>query len=184
MSNEKMAAMDQVSAACVYGTQPNEVMEIHGRYHLVCYDVDGNLKWEDWIDNVVATVGRNDMLDKYLSGTSWSTGTVYMGLKNSGAVNAADTMSSKAWSELNIIASRPSVSFSSASGGSKGTSTAVVFDITAAGPTTVNGVFVVVGGTSAVNNTTGVLYSVGDFSSSKSVVSGDKINVTYSTSLT
>lgn len=161
-----------------------ESMEIVGRYAAECRDAEGNLKWTEEFDNLVTTVGKNDMLDKYLAGSGWTTGTVYMGLKGSGSAAAGDTMSSHAgWSQLDITANRGTTSFSAASSGSKQTSSAVAHAITAAGPTTVAGVYLVIGGTSANANTTGVLFSAGDFSASRSVVSGDTINVTYTASL-
>lgn len=188
MSTDKIAAMDQVSAACKYNTQPADAMEIHGRYRLVCRDKDGNIKWDDIIDNTVMTVGKNEMLDKYLSGSAWTTGTVYMGLKSTGTPNAADTMAlHSTWTELNITASsgaRQAVTFAAAGSGSKATSSAVSFSVTAAGPTSVFGVFVVVGGSATNGNTSGTLFSAGDFSSSKSVVNGDTIAVTYTATLT
>jgi hypothetical protein len=162
-----------------------EKMLIAGKYFAECRDKDGKLKWKDEIKNLVTTVGKNDMLDKYLAGSSWSTGTVYMGLKGTGSAAAGDTMASHAgWSELNISASsgaRQSVSFSAASSGSKATSSAVSWSITGSG--TVYGCFIVIGGTSTNGNTTGVLFSAGDFASSRAVISGDTLNVTYSASL-
>lgn len=175
------------SAGVVARPSIDEGMQIKGRYTIECRDAEGNLKWSDEFNNLVTTVGKNDMLDKYLAGSAWSTGTVYMGLKGAGSAAAGDTMSSHAgWSELNISASsgaRLATTFSAASSGSKATSSAVSFSITAAGPTTVAGIFVVVGGTATNANTTGTLFSAGDFSSSRSVVSGDTLNVTYTASV-
>lgn len=160
-------------------------MEIHGHYIVRCVGADGQVKWSESFDNLVTTVGKNDMLDKYLAGTTWTTGTVYMMLKGTGTAAAGDTMSSHAgWSELNASASsgaRQSVSFSAASSGSKATSAAVAWSIT--GSATVAGVAIVIGGTSTNANTTGVLFSVGDFGAPRSVVNGDTLNVTYSASL-
>lgn len=164
-----------------------EEMLAKGRYTVECRDADGNLKWTDGFDNLVTTVGKNDLLDRYLAGSAWTTGSVYVGLKGSGAPAAADTMSSHAsWSELNVSASsgvRQAMSFAAASAGAKASSAAASFTIAAAGPTTVVGMFMVVGGTSANGNTTGVLFSVGDFSVSRSVVAGDVLNVSYSVSV-
>lgn len=180
----KLNINDSIGTGLISNPSLMDEMMIVGKYQIQCFDKDGNVKWNDDFHNLVTTVGKNDMLDKYLSGATWSTGTVYMGLKGTGTALAADTMTSHAsWSELNITSVRGTVTFSAASSGSKQTSSAVAFSITAAGPTTVAGVFVVIGGTSAINNTTGVLFSAGDFSSSRSVVSGDTLNVTYTTSV-
>jgi hypothetical protein len=184
---EKMNVADLVGAGMIVRPGLAEEMLVKGKYIVECRGEDGELKWTDEIKNLVTTAGKNDMLEKYLEGSSWSTGTVYMGLKGAGSAAAGDTMSSHGgWSELNISASsgvRQSVSFGAASSGSKATDAASSFSITTAGPTTVAGVFIVIGGTSANGNTTGVLFSAGDFASSRSVIAGDTLNVTYTASL-
>lgn len=175
---------DGSAASLVARTGAAEKMAIVGVYHVECLDADGNVRWADDVPNLVVTVGINDMFNKYLSGSAWSTGTVYMGLKGTGTVNAADTMTSHAgWLALDITASRASVTFAAASGGSKTTSAASANVITAAGPTTVAGCFIVIGGTSANTDTTGTLFSAGDFTGgSRSVYAGDTLNVSYSVS--
>ena len=61
------------------------------------------------------------------------------------------------------------------------TSAAVVFNMTGSG--TVSGAFINVGGSSAIDNTTGTLFSIGAFTAgNKTVTSGDTINVTYTLS--
>lgn len=187
MSNEKMAATDQVSAACGYNTQPSDAMGIHGKYHAVCYDKDGNIKWEDDIENLVTTVGKNLTLDTILGNSA--AGAVVMGLKGTGSAAAGDTQASHAgWLEVGgtnaptYSGNRQTPSFSAASSSSKTTSSAVSFSITGTG--TVAGCFINIGGSATKDNTTGTLFSAGDFSSSKSVVNGDTIAVTYTASLT
>lgn len=185
--NDAMNTVTSASAGVITRPSVDEGMLVKGRYTIECRDADGNLKWSDEFNNLVTTVGKNAMLDQYLAGSAWSTGTVYMGLKGTGSAAAGDTMASHAgWSELNITATsgaRLAMTFSAASSGSKVTSSAVSHSITAAGPTTVAGVFVVVGGSATNANTTGTLFSAGDFSSSRSVVSGDSLNVTYTVSV-
>jgi hypothetical protein len=183
----KMNASEAMGVGLVARNGVAEGCEIKGRYVVECFDKDGNAKWSDAIDNLVTTVGKNLMLDKTLAGSSWSTGTVYMGLKGTGSAASGDTMSSHSgWSELNITSSsgaRQSMSFNSASSGSKATSAAVSFSITTAGPTTVAGVFTVISGSATNADTTGTLFSAGDFSSSRSVVSGDTLQVSYTASV-
>lgn len=180
---DKLNTTDGVAAGLVARNAHTENGHIVGVYRVECLDADGNLRWADDIYNLVTTEGKNDLLDKYLAGSSWTTGTVYMGLKGAGTAAAGDTLASHAsWSELNISASsgaRQSVSFAAASSGSKATSSAVSWSITSSG--TVAGCFIAVGGTSANGNTTGKLFSAGDFSGgSRAVVNGDTINVSYS----
>lgn len=187
MTTEKITANDLCVAATKYNTMPNDEMSIHGTYHAVCYDANGNVKWEDDIKNLVTTVGKNFTLDTTLGNTAG--GAVVMGLKGTGTAAVTDTQSSHAgWLEVGLAnaptysGNRPTPSFSAASAGSKTTSSAVSFSMTGTG--TVAGCFINIGGSATKDNTTGTLFSAGDFSSSKSVVNGDTIAVTYTATLT
>jgi len=187
MTIDKMTATDMVQASTKYNTMPADSMGIGGRYTATCHGADGQLKWTDVIENLVTTVGRNFTLDTTLGNTAG--GAVVMGLKGTGTAVAADTQASHAsWLEVGLAnaptysGNRPTPSFSAASSGSKATSSAVSFSITSTG--TVAGCFINIGGSATKDNTTGTLFSAGDFSSSKSVVSGDTIAVTYTASLT
>ena len=185
--NDKLSANDKVEAATSYNTQPHDSMAIEGYYTAVCYDANGNVKWEEDIHNVVTTVGKNATLDGILGNSAQ--GAVVMGLKGTGTAVAADTMTSHStWLEVGLAnaptysGNRPAPTFSAASAGSKTTSSAVSFSMTGTG--TVAGCFINIGGSATKDTTTGVLFSAGDFSSSKSVVSGDTIAVTYTATLT
>lgn len=187
MTTDKITAIDMCEAATKYNTMPEDTMSIHGTYHAVCYDANGNVKWEDDIKNLVTTVGKNFTLDTTLGNTAG--GAVVMGLKGTGTAAVTDTQSSHAgWLEVGLAnaptysGNRPTPSFSSASAGSKATSSAVSFSMTSTG--TVAGCFINIGGSATKDNTTGTLFSAGDFSSSKSVVNGDTIAVSYTATLT
>jgi len=187
MSHDKIIATDKAEAVTKYNTMPEDSMSIHGTYHAVCYGAAGNVKWEDDIENLVTTVGKNFTLDTTLGNTAG--GAVVMGLKGTGTAVVADTQASHAsWNEVGLAnaptysGNRPTPSFSAASAGSKTTSSAVSFSMTSTG--TVAGCFINIGGSATKDNTTGTLFSAGDFSSSKSVVNGDTIAVTYTATLT
>lgn len=168
--------------------------EIHGKYIVECRDSKGNLKWADEVDNVVTTVGRNLLLDTGLAGSAYTVTGPYMGLINGSASSAAagDTMASHAaWLEVGganaptYSGTRKTVAWSAAASGTKSTSSNVTFAITSSG--TVGGCFIVYGSgaLSTIDNTAGTLYSAGAFTNgSRSVVNGDQIAVSYSTSLT
>jgi hypothetical protein len=184
---DKITATDKVEAVTKYNTMPEDTMSIQGFYTATCYGADGQIKWEDDIKNLVTTVGKNFTLDTTLGNTAG--GAVVMGLKGTGTAVVADTQASHAsWNEVGgtnapaYTGNRPTPSFSSASAGSKTTSSAVSFSMTSTG--TVAGCFINIGGSSTKDSTTGTLFSAGDFSSSKSVVNGDTIAVTYSATLT
>jgi hypothetical protein len=187
MTTDRINAADTVEAACSYNTTPADTMSIQGSYHAVCYDAQGNVKWEDDIKNLVTTVGKNLTLDTILGNTA--AGAVVMGLKGTGSANAADTQASHAgWLEVGLAnapaysGNRPTPSFSAAAASSKATSSAVSFSMTSTG--TVAGCFINIGGSATKDSTTGTLFSAGDFSSSKAVVNGDTIAVTYTLTLT
>jgi len=187
MTIDKMTATDKVEASTKYNTMPEDQMTIHGHYTAVCYSADGFVKWTDEIDNLVTTVGKNFTLDTTLGNVAG--GAVVMGLKGTGTAVVADTQASHAsWLEVGLAnaptysGNRPTPSFSAASAGSKATSSAVSFSMTSTG--TVAGCFINIGGSATKDNTTGTLFSAGDFSSSKSVVNGDTIAVTYTATLT
>ena len=187
MSLDKITATDQVAAITKYNTTPTDAMAIEGYYHAVCYSIDGFIKWEEPIENLVVTVGKNLTLDTILGNSA--AGAVVMGLKGTGTVAATDTQASHpGWLEVGgtnapaYSGNRPTPSFASASAGSKATSSAVSFSMTSTG--TVAGCFINIGGSATKDSTTGTLFSAGDFSSSKSVVNGDTIAVTYTLTLT
>lgn len=149
---------------------------------------NGELLHEEEFHNLWTTVGKNLALDTILAGSSF-TATVVMGLAGSGTKAAADTQGSHAgWSEVGLAnaptysGNRKTPSFSSASSGSKATSANASFSITSSG--TVAGAFININGSSTVDNTTGTLFSVGDFSGSRSVISGDTVTVGYTATLT
>ena len=180
-------AAESVSASVTRGGGYAESFPLEGRYFVECYDKDGALKWADHIDNLVTTVGKNLLLDTILTGSAF-TATSRMGLAGAGTKAAADTQASHAgWSEVGLAnaptysGSRPTPSFSAASAGSKATSSAQSFSITSSG--TVAGCFININGSATIDNTTGTLFSAGDFSGgSKTVANGDTLSVTYTLS--
>ncbi|WP_322470291.1 hypothetical protein SOM08_06195 [Hydrogenophaga sp. SNF1] len=147
-------------------------------YEVECVGADGQVKWTERIENLVTTVGKTDLIDKYFKGSAY-TAAWYLGLKGTGTAAVGDTLASHAgWAEVNpYTGNRPAITFGTTAAGSN-TATAVSFSITVAGPTTVAGAFVA----SVNTGTSGLLYSAGDFAVSRSVVAGDTLNVTLTVS--
>lgn len=143
------------------------------RYRVECVGADGRVKWVEEFSNLVTTAGKNDLMTKYFKGSTY-TAAWYLGLKGTGSAAVGDTLASHAgWSEVNPYSgNRPAITFGTASGGSLAASSAVSYSIT--GSATVAGAFVA----SANTGTSGTLYSAGDFTAARSVVSGDTLNVT------
>lgn len=175
---ESVSAATAMAAGLI--TAPDVAEKVPGprfHYHIECLDADGRVKWVEEIDNLVTTAGKNDILDKYFKGSAY-TAAWYLGLKGTGSAVVGDTLASHSgWSEVNPYSgNRPAITFGTTSAGSN-TATAVSYSIT--GSATVAGAFVA----SANTGTTGTLYSAGDFGSSRSVVSGDTLNVTLTVSV-
>lgn len=195
MSNiDKLGMGDSFEASVIRNAGSGEQFGLEGRYTFACYDKDGNLKWTDGIENLTTNVGRKNLLDSYFANTGG--GAVVMGLmtnNGSGTSTPAygDTQASHAgWYEAgsayapSYSGTRKTPSFSAATTANPSvlsTASAVVFSMTGSG--TVTGAFINIGGSSAIDNTTGTLFSAGNFTAgSKTVTSGDTINVTYTLS--
>jgi hypothetical protein len=149
-------------------------------YHVECVGEDGQVKWVEEYKNLVTTVGKTDIVDKYFKGSAY-TAAWFLGLKGTGTAVVGDTLASHAsWTEVTpYTGNRSAITFGTTAAGSN-TATAVSYAITLAGPTTVAGAFVC----SVNTGTSGTLYSAGDFTVSRSVVSGDTLNVTLTVSAT
>jgi len=168
-----------------------EKMLASGRFHVLCYDENGDLKWEEGNSNLVVNSGIQYMAGTALTSvtqiTSWYIGLV-TGPGSGTTFAAGDTMASHAgWTEFTgysqstrvaptfatATTANPSVVTNSAS--------VAVFSINAGG--TVAGAFLTSG--SAKSGTSGTLFSGSDFTGGdRTVVNGDTLNVTYTFSLT
>ena len=189
MSDEILGMGDKISATMVCGAGHVEKVEVDGYYTATCFDANGVEKWSDVIENLTTNVGRASLNDAYLGNTA--AGAVVMGLKGTGTAAYADTQASHAtWLEVGgtnaptYSGTRKTPAFSASTAANpavKSTSAAVVFSMTGSG--TVAGAFINVGGSATIDSTTGVLFSAGDFTAgSKTVTSGDTINVQYTLS--
>jgi hypothetical protein len=108
-----------------------------------------------------------------------------MGLKGTGTALVTDTQASHTWLEVGLAnaptysGTRKTPTFSAAAAGVKSTSVPVVFTMTGSG--TIAGCFINIGGSATIDDTTGTLFSAGDFTAgSKIVTSGDTLSVSYS----
>ncbi len=143
-----------------------------------------DLIWSGEQKNGVTTAGINDLLDRYLAGSSY-TAAWFLGLISSvsySALAAGDTAASHAgWTEAGATnapnyssGTRPAITFAAASAGSKASASAVSFTFSGAG--TVKGCFTI--SNSTKDGTTGVLYSTALFTGGDRVVAAsDVVNV-------
>ena len=147
---------------------------------------------EDTFPNIVTDAGSRDLLDKYFKGAAY-TQTMRMGLKGVGVAVVGDTQASHAsWLEQGLAnaptytGNRPSQTFNAATGAGAGARSSAtptqVFAITSTG--TVSGCFINNGGSATKDDTTGILFSAGDFTGgTRGVINGDSLNSTYTLTL-
>jgi hypothetical protein len=161
-----------------------ESVNATGRYEVKCLDANGNLKWEDLIENLVVTVGKANLLNVYLASSTQTTAW-YLGLVN-GATSPtyadADTISSHAgWTESTAYsnATRPQATFGTPTSTNSISSSQATFNINATA--TIAGALLVNNNTKG--GTTGTLYSAGSFATSRAVIAGDSLLVTYTASV-
>jgi len=154
---------------------------LRGRFEAVCRDAQGNIKWREDVSNGVTTEGCNYLLDTgFHGGTAASTW--YIGLIDSDGytgLDAGDTLASHdGWSEATPYSgNRPEWAEGAASNGSMTNASAVSIEFN--GSATLKGAFLA----SANTGTSGTLYSTALFSTTRSVVSGDTLNLTYTVSI-
>jgi len=198
MHKEQSGFGDNAVATLQANVAIPEGMGIEGHYHVECRDAQGNLKWNEEFPNLVVAVGKQLLLDTLLrtSGTYTTVGPFLGLINNSTTFAATDTMASKTWTELTTYtvggsAVRGTAVFgaSTSSGSTPSnvtTSTATAITYTMTGSATVYGCFLVTGSgaVSTLSSTAGTLYSEGNFSTAKTVTSGDTVTVTYSTTAT
>jgi hypothetical protein len=202
MHKETNGFGDNATITLNAGAQANEILGVHGHYHVACRDKDGNLKWEERFPNLVNAVGKELMFDTLLSTTgTYTTVGPFLGLIGGATPTfgtGSDTMTSHAgWTEfvnytVGGSAVRGTAVFTAAtSAGSTPTNVttctagSITYTITGAGGT-VSGCFLVTGSgaVDTQSNTGGVLYSAGAFAVAKVTTVGDTVAVTYSTTAT
>lgn len=186
MHSEKANAGAAAAAGIGHNSGLAEAANASGFYTVQCHDQEGNLLWEERIDNLVTTVGGNFALDTLLSGSGY-TAAWYIGLIGATGYttgpNLADTAASHGgWAESTAYsnAARGATSWNAASAKSKALSAGVSFTINATD--SIKGMFLI--SNSAKGGTTGTLYSAGLFTGGdQPVVSGNVLTVSYTATI-
>jgi len=146
-------------------------------WEVVCKGSDGREKWRELNDNLIVTVGLNALLTEFFKGSSY-TATWGVGLKSTGTALAADTMSShSSWAENTTYSEsvRQTIVLGTPSSGSVDNSASkATFSIN--GTTSIFGAFLA--NSTTKGGTSGILYGVVDFGSSRAVISGDTLEIT------
>lgn len=135
--------------------------------------------------NLVTTVGKNDLLDKYLAGSSYTAAWYLMLIGatsyTTGPAVGDTSASHGGWTESVVYsnASRPTAAWAAAASGSKALSSGAVFNIN--GSDTIKGCGLI--GNATKSGSTGILLSAGLFSGGdQPVVNGNTFTVNYSLS--
>lgn len=153
-------------------------------WNVECRDKDGNLKWEEDINNLVTDEGVNDLLNKYFKGSAY-TAAWYVGLiaDGAGALATTDTAASHAgWTEFVDYTSvtRPVLTLGAVAAKSASNSASrAAFTLNLAG--TIRGCFLA---TSAAKGlTSGLIYSEALFTTGNKVLAnGDTVAISCSVS--
>ncbi len=180
----KSTMCESVQAGVGKAAQGDERGSFGGVFKVTCFDVNGNLKWEDEFPNLVVNEGLQDLNDKYFKGVTY-TAAWFLGLvegPGSGTTYAAgDTLASHAgWTEFtDYSGNRKAVTFGTPTLADPSvidnSGSPSQFVVTGAGGT-VAGAFLA----NVATGTSGILFSAGDFTGGdKIVASGDTVNVTY-----
>jgi hypothetical protein len=171
-----------------------ETETLTGQYQVKCYKSNGDLRWQDHINNVVTIEAKNFILDSIFQ-TVYTPATSYLGLISSvgyaGAPVKEDTLvSHTSWREAGADTNYPTIAArkacvwtTAASGGSKSLASDVKMQIVTTGGT-IKGCFIVfgLGAAATLGDTTGKLDSAGLFSSGdKDVEADDYIQISYTT---
>lgn len=65
-----------------------EGAKAEGHYEVVCRNAAGEIVWEDVIENLVCTPGKNLCLDSFFAGSAYTTVGPFMGLADSSVASA------------------------------------------------------------------------------------------------
>lgn len=146
-------------------------------YHLAAFDPDGNLKWEETIENVVTDAGLNNLLDEFFKGSSYTAAWYVLLTDGTPTVAAANTLASHAgWVEVTDYAGdRKALTLGTVASKSVDNSASKATFVIDADDTVIGGA----GLASVATGTSGVLYSVAAFTAAdKQLDDGDTLNVT------
>jgi hypothetical protein len=164
-----------------------EGLRIGGVYTLECYSPSGELKWAEEVHNVCTDEGIDHMLDSTFHAATQIT-TWYCGIVESDTTAAAGmTYATPTFTECTAYAEGTRPEYEEAAASSKSiTNSANKATFTINDTKTLYGAFICGGGTAASTkgNTAGggTLFCYSKFASSRSVVSGDTVNLTYTLS--
>lgn len=162
--------------------QQFENIRLGGIFKVNCFDKDGNLRWAENAHNLWVQTGRDYVLSCIFKGKT-PDDPLYVGIKrSSGAASSTWSMGNHTttWTEFTGYKNnrKEFVDGAISSHRINNSASKATFSISATGPVTVYGAFLVNTATtkSGVN---GTLMCIDDFAASRSVYANDELQVTY-----
>lgn len=153
-------------------------LNLSGLYECVCRDARGRVLWRESAQNGMLVPGITDVLSAAFNGGTQRTW--YMGVidnTNFDGLDADDTLASNEWDEFTSYSgNRQQWSTLSSAGGVIYNTSPAQFVFTANG--TVRGMFLATSATKG--ETASILFSTAEFSTTRTVVAGASLTVTYS----
>ena len=149
-------------------------------FEIECFDKFGNLKWTDYVFNMVVNEGLDDILDKYYNGSSY-TAAHYIGLTDGSPTFASDDTiggTHSGWTEVTAYTetNRPDFTPGVISSQSLDNSSNKASFTINSNSTTIGGAFLVTDNTKG--GTAGTLVGGGSFSGGdKTIGDGDTLSV-------
>jgi hypothetical protein len=151
-----------------------------GKYKVWVKRKDGSITDEEIIHNIITTEGINNMQDVYFHGSS-QTATWYIGIYTgtyTPVITATAATIASAATETSSYDESNRVAYNEAAASSRVTSnSANPAEFTASATIAVKGAFLISSATK--QGTSGVLFSVSNFSSTKNLDDGDKLYIQY-----
>lgn len=179
--DDSLDLSDKLDAGFTARPSVQSTLGLQGVFTVRCYDEEGELKWQEEFSNLITNVGLDHALDVTLSAATQST-SWYLGLvdgSSSPTFAAGDTMGSHTgWTEEQAYdeANRQGWTDGGVSSQSVDNSgSPAAFNYSQASD--IAGAFMVDDNTKG--GSSGVLFAEGSFSSTRTVGSGDTLEVTY-----
>jgi hypothetical protein len=151
-------------------------IKLGGIFKVMCKDLLGNMKWIEEAHNLVVNVGLNHVLNVVFNEATQEANW-YIGLKNAGSIAATDSLNSHpGWTEFSDYSEGARQLYNvpeTSSQSLTNSSNKATFSISGSG--TIAGAIIC----SEIGGTSGILLCAADFASSRSVISGDTLEVTY-----
>jgi hypothetical protein len=188
--SDRMKLADAVAAGLIMNSKVDNVLKLTGTFACECIR-DGKVLWEEEFENVVTDQGKKAILDTFFN-LAAAYAAIRLGLHTTVGSGTSLYATPTPQVESTVYSgNRGTPTFAAASGVStvsKATSGPVAFNIT--GSATITGAFACLGATANLNTpgdtatAAAILFSSGSFGTSRAVISGDTLNVTYSIALT